>query len=71
MMSTVVGVDKEKLRRLRLGKGLTQVQLAEAARVSPDTVVRWEAGKGQRPHPSAMTKIANAIGVEPSELLED
>ena len=71
MMPTVVGVDKDKLRRLRLGKGLTQIQLAEAARVSPDTVVRWEAGKAQKPHPSALTKIAGALGTEPGALLED
>ena len=71
MMPTVVGVDKDKLRRLRLGKGLTQIQLAEAARVSPDTVVRWEAGRGQKPHPSALTKISGALGTEPGALLED
>ena len=71
MMPTVVGVDKDKLRRLRLGKGLTQIQLAEAARVSPDTIVRWEAGRGQKPHPSALSKIAGALGTGPAELLED
>ena len=71
MMPVVVGVDKDKLRRLRLGKGLTQIQLAEAASVSPDTVVRWESGKGQRPHPSALSKIAGALGTEPAALLED
>jgi len=71
MMPVVVGVDKDKLRRLRLGKGLTQIQLAEAASVSPDTVVRWEAGRGQKPHPSALVKIAGALGTEPAALLED
>ena len=69
MMPVVVGVDKEKLRRLRLGKGLTQIQLAEAAGVSPDTVVRWEAGRGQKQHPSALVKIAGALGTEPVGLL--
>lgn len=71
MMETMVGVDREKLRRLRLGAGLTQIQLAERAGVSPDTVVRWEGGRGGKPHPSALTKLSQALGVEPSDLLED
>jgi transcriptional regulator with XRE-family HTH domain len=70
-MDTVVGVDKDKLRRLRLGAGLTQIQLAERAGVSPDTVVRWETGKGNRPHPGALTKLARALGVTPNDILED
>ena len=44
---------------------------ARAAGVSPDTVVRWEAERGQRPHPSALSKIAGALGTEPAALLED
>jgi transcriptional regulator with XRE-family HTH domain len=71
MMPAVVGVDKNKLRRLRLGAGLTQIQLAERAGVSPDTVVRWEGGKGGRPHPGALSKLARALGVTPADLLED
>jgi len=69
-MPTMVGVDKDRLRRLRLGAGLTQVQLAERAGISPDTVVRWEAGRGTRPHPSALSKLARALGITPGDLLE-
>jgi transcriptional regulator with XRE-family HTH domain len=71
MMPTMVGVDKDKLRWLRLGNGLTQEELAERAGVSPHTVVRWEAGRGTRPHPGALVKVAHALGVEPFELLGD
>ncbi len=71
MMLDVVGVDKDKLRRLRLGAGLTQIELAEKAGVSPDTVVRWEGGKGTRPHPGALSKLAKALGISPVDLLED
>jgi transcriptional regulator with XRE-family HTH domain len=71
MMPTVVGVDKRKVRRLRLGLGLTQIDLAGKAGVSPDTIVRWEAGKGERPHPTALKKISAALGVTPTDLLED
>jgi transcriptional regulator with XRE-family HTH domain len=71
MMDTMVGVDKDKLRRLRLGVGLTQIQLAEQAGISPDTIVRWEAGKGTRPHPGSLMKLSKALGVTPDALLED
>ncbi len=71
MLATVPAVDKEKLKRLRLGKGWTQIQLAQNANVSPDTVVRWERGRGRNPHPSALSKVADTLGVEPADLLED
>jgi transcriptional regulator with XRE-family HTH domain len=50
---------------------LAQIELAQRAGVSPDTVVRWEGGKGTRPHPGALTKLAWALGVRPADLLED
>ncbi len=71
MLATVPAVDKDKLKRLRLGKGRTQIQLAEDAGVSPDTVVRWEKGRGKNPHPGSLTKLASALGVNPGDLLED
>jgi transcriptional regulator with XRE-family HTH domain len=71
MLATVPGVDEDKLKRLRLNEGLTQIELAGRAGVSPDTVVRWENGRGQNPHPSALRKLAVALGVRPGDLLED
>lgn len=71
MLTTVPAVDQDKLKRLRLGKGLTQIELAKEAKVSPDTVVRWENGRGQNPHPGSLKKLAGALEVSPAELLED
>ena len=71
MLATMPAVDKDKLKRLRLGEGLTQIELATQAKVSPDTIVRWENGRGQNPHPSALKKLAGALGVRPGDLLED
>jgi transcriptional regulator with XRE-family HTH domain len=70
-MNAVVGVDANKLQRLRLGQGLTQQALAQKAKVSPDTIVRWEKGKGTRPHAGALMKLSKALGVTPDALLED
>jgi transcriptional regulator with XRE-family HTH domain len=70
-MQTVVSVDRDKLLRLRLNAGLTQIELAEKAGVSPDTIVRWEGGRGKRPHPGSLGKISRALGVSPTDLLED
>jgi transcriptional regulator with XRE-family HTH domain len=70
-MLDVVGVDANKLQRLRFGLGLSQQELAEKAKVSPDTIVRWEKGRGTRPHARAIKKLADALGVTPNDLLED
>jgi transcriptional regulator with XRE-family HTH domain len=71
MMPVVIGVDRMKLRRFRLGCGLTQIELANLAGVSPDTIVRWEGGKGDKPHPSSLLKVAKALDVRPADLLDD
>lgn len=36
----------EKLRQLRIGKNLTQEQLAEQLYVSRTAISKWEGGKG-------------------------
>jgi transcriptional regulator with XRE-family HTH domain len=51
------------LRRLRRGRRLTQIQLAEAAGMSPDTIVKTEGGH-QLPRLSSLVGLANALGVE-------
>lgn len=70
MIAVVIGVDRDRLRRLRLERGFTQIELAQEAGVSPDTIVRWERGLGKNPHASSLRKLARALGVEIAELLE-
>jgi DNA-binding XRE family transcriptional regulator len=48
---------------------LTTRELAEKAHVSPATFWRIEEGK-VKPHPTTMRKIAEALGVHPSEIAE-
>lgn len=55
-------VNPPALRRARLAKALTQVELARLAGVNRATVVRLEAGRPASP--SSVRRIAGALGVE-------
>ncbi len=52
----------DKIKHCRIGKGLTQEQLARSLGVTLNTVQRWESGK-THPSPLAMEKL--------NELLRD
>ncbi len=66
-MEAVVQIG-ENLKRLRTLRALTQVELAEKARVTPATVVRIERNQAE-PHMSTLRKLAAALGVDPAELV--
>lgn len=70
MMQTVATTG-EKLKRLRRGRAMTQVQLAEKAGVGQSTIVQIERGDRPNPHPGTLGKLAEALSVEPTDLLED
>ncbi len=69
-MSTI-GVVKigKNLRRLRERRLLTQAQLGKAAGVHRDQVSRIERGEVE-PRFSTIHKLAEALGVDPAELVE-
>jgi len=50
------------LRRLREARGLTQVQLADRAQLSPAAVCQWEQGR-RLPSWEAAVALARALGV--------
>ena len=57
------------MRRLRAERALTLRDLAEISSVSYDTINKLELGR--RPaHASTIRKLANALGVEPRELMK-
>lgn len=58
----------EQIATLREEQALTQVELAERARISPSTLSLIESGKVPRPHVGTIRKIARALGVEPQDL---
>ncbi|MCA1716005.1 MAG: helix-turn-helix domain-containing protein [Actinobacteria bacterium] len=67
-MEAVVQIG-ENLKQLRTLRALTQVELAEKARVTPATVVRIERNQAE-PHMSTLRKLAAALGVDPAELVK-
>ena len=68
-MRGTIRVDTEGLRRLRRERALSQRALARAAGVGLDAVNRIE--KGRRDAlPSTLRKLAEALGVEPRELMK-
>jgi transcriptional regulator with XRE-family HTH domain len=57
----------DRLKTLREEKYLSQRELAIAADVSPTTIFKLEANQAE-PQPRTIRKLANALGVEPSQL---
>ncbi len=57
------------LRRLREQRGLTQTALAEAAGLERMTVYQYEAEKRRAKLGDSLDTIAQALGVQPWELL--
>jgi transcriptional regulator with XRE-family HTH domain len=58
-----------RLRELRDKASLSQEELAELAGVSRTTIAELELGK-RAPHPKTRRKLAEALGVEPAELMD-
>jgi transcriptional regulator with XRE-family HTH domain len=59
---------KTKLKQLRIGAGLTQAKIAEAAGVSQPNYQRWEAGSAPIPE-DKMKKLAKILRASPEALL--
>ena len=60
----------ERLKELRREKVLSLRELEESSGVSYNTIWRIEDGR-QGAHPRTVRKLAEALGVEPSELLKE
>ena len=67
-MQAVVYIG-ERLKDLRVRRALTQEELADKASIGKNTVNRVERNLTE-PHMSTLRKLAQALGVEPHELLE-
>ncbi len=58
----------DRLRDLRVRRALTQEELAQKADVGTNTVARLERNETE-PHMSTLRKLAQALDVDPSELV--
>jgi transcriptional regulator with XRE-family HTH domain len=70
-MSTMVAVKIGKsVRRLRVERFMSQAELSKVAGVSPAHLGRIERNEHD-PHLSTIRKIAEALGVDPSERVDE
>lgn len=58
------------LRFFRKKKGLTRASLAQKVGITPYTMGRYETGT-MRPNPVIIDKIANALGLDPRDLISE
>ncbi len=63
------GVRAGPLREIRATRGLTQLQVAVMAGVTPHTVTKIEAGDVSTLYLRSLVAVAHALGLAPSEIL--
>lgn len=68
-MDRFVAVDGERLRRLRRDRMLSLRELSGITGVSHDGIQKLESGRRDA-QPRTIRKLAEALGVEPSELMK-
>lgn len=66
-----VKIDGAKLKRLRERRFLRREELAEATGTHRDHISRLERGEIESPHITTIRKLADALEVDPAELVED
>ncbi len=69
MNNRFIRVKGERLRQLRRERALSLRDLSQTTGVAFDTISRLETGK-QDAQPKTLRKLAEALGVEPKELMK-
>ncbi len=62
-------VDGTRLRRIRRERAVSQRELSRMTGIAFDTISRLETGK-QQAQPRTIRKLADALGLEPKELMK-
>ena len=70
MLDIMPRISGEKLKEVRDRRLLSQRELAEKAGLSPTTVLKLEDDRVKEPHPRTVRKLAQALEVDPAELVE-
>ncbi len=68
-MQTMVLIGEE-VKMWRMRRAMTQTELAEKAGVGINTIVRIERNQTQ-PRPPTIRKLAEALEIDPKELIKD
>jgi transcriptional regulator with XRE-family HTH domain len=66
-----VKIDAKKLQDARLAKFWSRDELAKASGINRDHIGRLERGYEGESRPPTVRKLAEALDVDPRELLED
>lgn len=66
----VVKINGDKLQEFRLAKFWSRDELAEKSGLHRDHIGRLERGEGGNSRPPTVRRLAEALGMEPSELVE-
>jgi transcriptional regulator with XRE-family HTH domain len=69
MNNRFLAVEGSKLKGLRRGRAMSLRDLAQTSGIAFDTINRLELGK-QDAQPRTLRALAEALGVEPTELLK-
>jgi transcriptional regulator with XRE-family HTH domain len=70
MASRFTRVDGNRLRQLRRERALSQRDLSHITGIAHDSISQLETGKREA-QPKTIRKLAEALGVEPSELMKE
>ena len=62
-------ISGHRLRKVRDKRLLSQRELAERAGLSPTTILKLESGRVDEPQPRTIRKLADALEVDPDELV--
>ncbi len=65
-----VKIDGEKLQKARLQRFWSRDELAEKAGIHRDHIGRIERGEAGNSRPPTVRRLAEALGVDPNELLK-
>lgn len=67
----IVKIDGDRLKELRLERFLSRDELAAESGIHRDHIGRLERGEGGDSRPPTVRKLAEALGIDPSELLKE
>jgi transcriptional regulator with XRE-family HTH domain len=69
-MRRILPLNARLIKKYRIAKGITVIQLAKKLKLSRATIYNYEIGI-QMPNPKTLVKIAKILEVEPKDLISE